>query len=542
MKKTITFLAIFWVAIAYSQVGIGTINPNSSSILDLTATNKAFLLPKVANTAAIASPVNGMMIYDMSSNCVKSYEIGAWSNCLSLGANVQSVLFNATGTTEGFQGFFCEGTAISGQTFKVKVTNNSFSSSTIAFSAADLSIPGLTVTAASPTSLSLIAGQVATVTYSLSGTIPANGVTMTGTFTKLTETTRDTKTITAGTITALTCASSVQTVPTSNTAYNYMTNISIPYAGGDGCTIPATTFNSMGVTGLTASLATTTLTLGSGNVSLIISGTPSASGTAQFTVIIGGQTCTINVCAVNYATQNGSTSALASSSCKKIKDNFPSSTNGVYWIDPDGCATAFSPLQAQCDMTTDSGGWTLVSNFNHLQGTSPTPSVISKYPLISSTSLGINESSNTTAWGTTNSSILSNMSFSEVRYYAIESSHNRVVHLKSNTPALITALKTSNTTMASANFTTLSGNSCSGNNCAGTKNATINRIVASIASTNCGGVGAVSYNVIISNGNMFCFTGSGVNVWMSDRFSVSDWCGSGCNNDNQSTYSQTWIK
>jgi hypothetical protein len=83
MKKTITFLAIFWVTIAYSQVGIGTVNPNSNSILDLTATNKAFLLPRVANTATITTPTNGMMIYDISSKCVRSYESGAWSNCLS---------------------------------------------------------------------------------------------------------------------------------------------------------------------------------------------------------------------------------------------------------------------------------------------------------------------------------------------------------------------------------------------------------------------------------------------------------------------------
>ena len=64
MKKIVTALAIFASSIAFSQVGIGTNSPHSSSILDLTATDKAMLLPRVANTAAIPSPINGMMIYD----------------------------------------------------------------------------------------------------------------------------------------------------------------------------------------------------------------------------------------------------------------------------------------------------------------------------------------------------------------------------------------------------------------------------------------------------------------------------------------------
>ncbi|MEZ0184720.1 FISUMP domain-containing protein [Flavobacterium oncorhynchi] len=61
-----------------AQTGIGTVTPASSSILDLTSTNKAFLLPRVANSTVIAAPVNGMMIFDLSSNCVKVYQNGVW--------------------------------------------------------------------------------------------------------------------------------------------------------------------------------------------------------------------------------------------------------------------------------------------------------------------------------------------------------------------------------------------------------------------------------------------------------------------------------
>jgi hypothetical protein len=83
MKKILIFMMAITSLTIFAQVGIGTTSPASSSILDLTATNKALLLTRVANTAAIASPVNGMMIYDISANCVKGYENGAWTGCLS---------------------------------------------------------------------------------------------------------------------------------------------------------------------------------------------------------------------------------------------------------------------------------------------------------------------------------------------------------------------------------------------------------------------------------------------------------------------------
>lgn len=51
----ITFIAFCISFMSFAQVGIGTISPQASSILDLTATNKALLLTRVANTAAIVN-------------------------------------------------------------------------------------------------------------------------------------------------------------------------------------------------------------------------------------------------------------------------------------------------------------------------------------------------------------------------------------------------------------------------------------------------------------------------------------------------------
>ncbi|OAZ04545.1 hypothetical protein [Flavobacterium succinicans] len=90
MKKIVTCLVLIICSVGFAQVGIGTNNPNPSAALDITSRNKALLYPRVANTAAVVAPVNGMMIYDISSGCVKGFENGNWTNCLSNGASIES--------------------------------------------------------------------------------------------------------------------------------------------------------------------------------------------------------------------------------------------------------------------------------------------------------------------------------------------------------------------------------------------------------------------------------------------------------------------
>jgi len=81
MKKFIYTIALLAIGFfTNAQVGIGTTTPATDAILDLTSTNKAFLMTRVANTAAIANPVNGMLIYDNSSNSFKSYQNNEWTS------------------------------------------------------------------------------------------------------------------------------------------------------------------------------------------------------------------------------------------------------------------------------------------------------------------------------------------------------------------------------------------------------------------------------------------------------------------------------
>ena len=160
MKNMIKFLVFFVSSFAFCQVGIGTTSPHSSSILDLTATNKALLLPRVANTAAISSPINGMLIYDNSVNCIKAYENNAWSNCLSSGT-AAAPSTGGTGVVSSYGAPSCTAGSVTGTM------------------TAGVAVSGVTMTVyANVTTLgtyNITAGPTNGVTFSGSGTFTALG-------------------------------------------------------------------------------------------------------------------------------------------------------------------------------------------------------------------------------------------------------------------------------------------------------------------------------------------------------------------------------
>ena len=68
-------------------------------------------------------------------------------------------------------------------------------------------------------------------------------------------------------------------------------------------------------------------------------------------------------------THAGLTTGDAAPSCWAIKQSFPSSPDGVYWLDT---AALVAPQQFYCDMTTDGGGWVLVGR-GRTAGSGATP-------------------------------------------------------------------------------------------------------------------------------------------------------------------------
>lgn len=69
MKKISILSAIFFSPFIFSQIGIGTATPDSSSLLDLSSSNKGFLPPRVALTSTsdavtITNPAKGLVVYN----------------------------------------------------------------------------------------------------------------------------------------------------------------------------------------------------------------------------------------------------------------------------------------------------------------------------------------------------------------------------------------------------------------------------------------------------------------------------------------------
>ena len=85
MKTSIlTFLFNLFLMgiIAQNNVGINNPAPDPSATLDITATSMGLLPPRVADTNAISSPAEGLMVYDLDSHCMRYYNGSSWSECM----------------------------------------------------------------------------------------------------------------------------------------------------------------------------------------------------------------------------------------------------------------------------------------------------------------------------------------------------------------------------------------------------------------------------------------------------------------------------
>lgn len=80
MKNLLMFIMFGLLATrGLAQVGVGTATPQAA--IDVVSSDSGVLLPRVANTAAVTSPVDGMIVFDVSSKCFKGYQDGAWTGC-----------------------------------------------------------------------------------------------------------------------------------------------------------------------------------------------------------------------------------------------------------------------------------------------------------------------------------------------------------------------------------------------------------------------------------------------------------------------------
>lgn len=70
---------------------------------------------------------------------------------------------------------------------------------------------------------------------------------------------------------------------------------------------------------------------------------------------------------LDNAVADGGSQGTAAGSCKAILTNYPASTDGAYWIDPNGGSTA-DAYQVYCSMSLASGGWVLALSLDTSDG------------------------------------------------------------------------------------------------------------------------------------------------------------------------------
>src|SRR5689334_3155871 len=83
MRKSFLFFVSFIIIHSLAaQIGINTSGsaPDPSAGLDVSFNNKGFLPPRLSTTErdAISNPVNGLQIFNTTTNCIEYYVNGSW--------------------------------------------------------------------------------------------------------------------------------------------------------------------------------------------------------------------------------------------------------------------------------------------------------------------------------------------------------------------------------------------------------------------------------------------------------------------------------
>ncbi len=86
MRTIAIILMLFFAGNAVGQVGINNDGsaPDPSAMLEVKSSNTGFLPPRVADTSSVANPAEGLMIYDLSSHCMRYFNGTQWSECLGV--------------------------------------------------------------------------------------------------------------------------------------------------------------------------------------------------------------------------------------------------------------------------------------------------------------------------------------------------------------------------------------------------------------------------------------------------------------------------
>lgn len=313
MKKLFTLLffglLLGFSSLAQVKIGLPAGAAQSSAVLDLSNTGdgtRAFILPTVSNTGVVALPVQGMLVFDLSTSAMKIYQSGAWVS-YSTSGSTPAVAVNCS--SSAINGYYTQGVANTvSDSITVVVANNSFSAVTLTPVVGDIALTGpgaagMAVTSFSPASVSPgTGGGTSTITYFVTGT-PTTVGSFTATWTKLSLSCAKTGAVCLA-IAPITVSNVTNpaTLPSTTAAGNTVTFTAAGGTPNTGLTwvmtsVPATGQFSNASTG-TGATAQAVLMAGA---SAAITVTYSATNACGLTVI-GTQTANVNNVVVNCAT------------------------------------------------------------------------------------------------------------------------------------------------------------------------------------------------------------------------------------------------
>jgi len=267
-------------------------NGGSYSAQTLTSTGVTGLTARL--TAGNFATGNGSLTYTVTGTPTSS---GTANFAISIGGKSCTLSFTVAATTvatlnctSGTQaGTLVERLAASGASKTISYTGGN-GGGYIAQTITSTGVTGLTA--------SLAAGNLATgngtLTYTIAGT-PSTGGTANFAITIGGKSCTLSATVAPTTVATLNCAGATQTGTLRSGTAVTTASFTVSYTGGNRGGYIAQTITSTGVTGLTARLVAGNLASGNGSLTYTLTGTPSAGGSANFAIAIGGQSCTVKV-------------------------------------------------------------------------------------------------------------------------------------------------------------------------------------------------------------------------------------------------------
>ncbi|WP_144428957.1 fibrinogen-like YCDxxxxGGGW domain-containing protein [Chryseobacterium sp. StRB126] len=342
------------------QIGIGSSTIDPSAQLDITASNRGLLVPRMSKNerSAIVSPANGLLIYNTTTNCF-NYYITSTSRWQSLCGTYEPASFNIVSCAPptGPSGTFTAGAALN--------SNNTY---TIVVNVTEIGTYQIIANTSNGFSFnkSGVFSQTGTQTVVLDGQgIPVNGPQSTTVSLNFN-----------GIAVNPDCVLPTVNVGGSSTNFNlncsaatvngtYSTSIALD--GTNYIDVPVTSVSTPGtavvetamINGIKFSSGSINITSSTTSIRLFGQGVPSNPGTNvySFTSPGGSSSCSV---AITAKTSIG-TFANPANRCTDILSSASSSTDGYYWIkDASG-----NKYKTYCDMSN--GGWTLIRSLSERQ-------------------------------------------------------------------------------------------------------------------------------------------------------------------------------